>query len=90
MALKLDPGSKTTGMALVRIEQTQEGEVHHALHLAEVMQMAMHNGDEENAPETSIVDLRLLGQKKSMSRAAVVAGIVLVALVVILRASFAR
>ncbi|HEY6409128.1 MAG TPA: RRXRR domain-containing protein, partial [Ktedonobacteraceae bacterium] len=28
IALKLDPGSKTTGMALVRAEQTQEGEVH--------------------------------------------------------------
>jgi 5-methylcytosine-specific restriction endonuclease McrA len=36
MALKLDPGAKTTGMVLVRIEQTQEGEVHHALHLAEL------------------------------------------------------
>ncbi len=36
IALKLDPGSKTTGMALVRVEQTQEGEVHHALHLAEL------------------------------------------------------
>jgi 5-methylcytosine-specific restriction endonuclease McrA len=31
IALKLDPGSKTTGMALVRAEQTQEGEVHRAL-----------------------------------------------------------
>jgi 5-methylcytosine-specific restriction endonuclease McrA len=36
MALKIDPGSKTTGMALVRIEQTQEVEVHHALHLTEL------------------------------------------------------
>lgn len=36
VALKLDPGSKTTGMALVRIEQTQQGEVHHAVHLAEL------------------------------------------------------
>lgn len=36
VALKLDPGSKTTGMVLVRVEQTQEGEVHHALHLAEL------------------------------------------------------
>jgi len=36
VALKLDPGSKTTGMALVRIEQTQEGEVHQAMHLAEL------------------------------------------------------
>jgi len=36
VALKLDPGSKTTGMTLVRIEQTQAGEIHHALHLAEL------------------------------------------------------
>jgi 5-methylcytosine-specific restriction endonuclease McrA len=36
VALKLDPGSNTTGMALVRIEQTQDGEVHHAVHLAEL------------------------------------------------------
>ncbi len=36
IALKLDPGSKTTGMALVRIEQSQDGEIHHAVHLAEL------------------------------------------------------
>jgi 5-methylcytosine-specific restriction endonuclease McrA len=36
VALKLDPGSKTTGMALVRIEQTQEGEIHHTVHLSEL------------------------------------------------------
>ncbi len=42
MAVKLDPGSKTTGMAVVRIEQTQEGEVHHALHLAELA----HRGEQ--------------------------------------------
>lgn len=36
VALKLDPGSRTTGVALVRIEQAQEGEMHHALHLAEL------------------------------------------------------
>jgi hypothetical protein len=36
IALKLDPGSKTTGMALVRVEDTQQGEVHHALHLADL------------------------------------------------------
>jgi 5-methylcytosine-specific restriction endonuclease McrA len=35
VALKLDPGSKTTGVALVRVEDTSQGEVHHALHLAE-------------------------------------------------------
>jgi hypothetical protein len=36
VALKLDPGSKTTGMALVRIALAQEGEVHYAVHLAEL------------------------------------------------------
>ncbi len=42
IALKLDPGSKTTGMALVRVEDTQQGEVHHALHLAELA----HRGEQ--------------------------------------------
>jgi 5-methylcytosine-specific restriction endonuclease McrA len=42
VVLKLDPGSKTTGVALVRVEQTQEGEVHHALHLAELS----HRGEQ--------------------------------------------
>lgn len=41
MALKLDPGSQTTGIALVRVEETLEGEVHHAVHLAELV----HRGD---------------------------------------------
>jgi RRXRR protein len=36
VALKLDPGSKTTGVALARVEQTEQGEVHHAAHLAEL------------------------------------------------------
>jgi 5-methylcytosine-specific restriction endonuclease McrA len=40
--LKLDPGSKTTGLALVRVEQTPEGEVHHAVLLAEVQ----HRGEQ--------------------------------------------
>jgi len=34
VVLKLDPGSQTTGMALARVEQTDAGEVHRALHLA--------------------------------------------------------
>jgi 5-methylcytosine-specific restriction endonuclease McrA len=34
VAVKLDPGSKTTGLAVVRIAQGQEGEDHHALLLA--------------------------------------------------------
>ena len=36
VALKIDPGSRTTGMALARVEPTPAGEVHHALFLAEV------------------------------------------------------
>jgi hypothetical protein len=36
VALKIDPGSQTTGMVLARLEQTQKGEVHHALSLAEL------------------------------------------------------
>ncbi len=42
VALKLDPGSQTTGMALVRVEQREAGEVHHGLHLAELV----HRGQE--------------------------------------------
>src|SRR5258708_2853992 len=42
VVLKIDPGSKTTGLALVRVEETREGEVHHALHLAELT----HRGEE--------------------------------------------
>src|SRR5712692_2825690 len=41
VVLKLDPGSKTTGMALARVEATSEGEVHHALHLSELI----HHGE---------------------------------------------
>lgn len=36
VVLKLDPGSKTTGMALVREEDSPEGLRHHGLHLAEL------------------------------------------------------
>ncbi|MDQ2904169.1 MAG: RNA-guided endonuclease IscB [Ktedonobacteraceae bacterium] len=41
VVLKLDPGSKVTGMALARVEHTKEGEVHHALHLAHLQ----HRGE---------------------------------------------
>ena len=40
--LKVDPGSQTTGMALARMEATDSGQVHHALHLAELI----HRGEE--------------------------------------------
>ncbi|TMC21216.1 MAG: HNH endonuclease [Chloroflexi bacterium] len=42
VVLKVDPGSQATGMALTRVETTSEGEVHHALHLAELA----HRGHE--------------------------------------------
>jgi 5-methylcytosine-specific restriction endonuclease McrA len=60
VALKLDPGSHTTGMAVVRVEQvenTEQGgpravlEVHHALHLAELSHRgaAIHTRMEKRA-----------------------------------------
>src|SRR6516165_909247 len=42
IALKVDPGSKTTGLALARVETTNAGQVHHALHLAELT----HRGEQ--------------------------------------------
>src|SRR5438067_13940432 len=36
VALKLDPGSRATGMAIVREEETEAGTVNLALHLAEL------------------------------------------------------
>jgi hypothetical protein len=44
--LKIDPGSKTTRMSLVRVEQAQQGEVHHGLFLSEVHHRAeaVHQG----------------------------------------------
>src|SRR2546426_1066720 len=42
VGLKIDPRSKTTGLGLARGEETQEGEIHHALPLAELV----HRGEE--------------------------------------------
>ena len=39
--LKIDPGSRTTDMTVVRAEQTPEGEMHHALFFSEVQ----HRGE---------------------------------------------
>ena len=39
--LKLDPGSKTTGVALAREEQTPSGVVHHSVFLAEIAHRGM-------------------------------------------------
>ncbi len=42
LTLKIDPGSKTSGMALARVEETEAGAIHHALFLAEVS----HRGEQ--------------------------------------------
>src|SRR5260370_7227094 len=36
LVLKLDPGSHTSGVAIARVEVTKQGEVHHAVFLAEI------------------------------------------------------
>jgi len=45
LVLKIDPGSRTSGMAVVQVEETPQGEVHHAVHLAEVD----HRGEQVHA-----------------------------------------
>ena len=54
IALKIDPGSQTTGMTLARVEETKVGEVHHALHLSEVR----HRGETVHANKVTQVASR--------------------------------
>jgi 5-methylcytosine-specific restriction endonuclease McrA len=42
LALKIDPGSKTSGIALARVQETEEGAIHHAVFLGEVS----HRGEQ--------------------------------------------
>jgi 5-methylcytosine-specific restriction endonuclease McrA len=42
LALKIDPGSKTSGIALARVEETQASAIHHAVFLCEVY----HRGEQ--------------------------------------------
>jgi 5-methylcytosine-specific restriction endonuclease McrA len=42
LVLKIDPGSATSGMAVARVEASPQGEVHHAVHLAEIR----HRGEQ--------------------------------------------
>ena len=60
-------------------EQIQQETPRHALHLAEVMQMALH--DDESAggkyPETDLVNRRVKGQQVAMKRARIAAGLLL-------------
>jgi 5-methylcytosine-specific restriction endonuclease McrA len=51
LVLKVDPGSKTTGLALARAGQTANGEVHRAVHLSELRHRgeAVHRHLQERA-----------------------------------------
>ena len=55
-------------------EQIQQDTPRHALHLAEVMQMALHDGDaaRQMYPEAEIVNKRRVGRNRSMWRAGIV------------------
>lgn len=54
VTLKIDPGSKTSGMALARVEETEEGEVHHALFRAAVS----HRGQEVHSNKVTQAQAR--------------------------------
>ena len=54
VALKTDPGSQTTGIALARVEERPEGQVHHALLLCEVS----HRGDQVHRHKVTQVQAR--------------------------------
>jgi 5-methylcytosine-specific restriction endonuclease McrA len=45
LTLKIDPGSKTSGIALARVEETEAGAIHHASFLSEVS----HRGEQVHA-----------------------------------------
>jgi 5-methylcytosine-specific restriction endonuclease McrA len=51
LALKIDPGSRTSGMTLARVQETEEGEVHTAVLLAEVSHRgeAVHRAKQQEA-----------------------------------------
>ena len=54
VALKVDPGSKTTGMALARVAKTAAGGVHHALFLSEVV----HRGEQVHSHKVTQAQAR--------------------------------
>ena len=56
-------------------EQIQQETPRHALHLAEVMQMALHDGAGGLYPETELVARRARAQRSSMKRAGIAAGL---------------
>jgi FAD/FMN-containing dehydrogenase/Fe-S oxidoreductase len=60
-------------------EQIQQQTQRHALHLAEVMQMALHDGDEARQmyPEQELAKKLAVAQRRSMKRAGIVTGLML-------------
>jgi len=58
-------------------EQIQQHTGRHGLHLAEVMQIALHNGNgaPQMYPEAELVTKRKAAQRRSMKRAGLVTGI---------------
>jgi FAD/FMN-containing dehydrogenase/Fe-S oxidoreductase len=58
-------------------EQIQQETPRHALHLAEVMQLALHDGESAGGryPETELVNRRVKAQQVAMKRAGIVAGL---------------
>ncbi len=54
VALKIDPGAKTTGITLARVEEREEGEVHHALLLSEVS----HRGEQVHRHKVTAAQAR--------------------------------
>ena len=59
-------------------EQIQQDTPRHALHLAEVMQMALHDGpgSPQMYPETEVVNRRVTAQRRSMKRAGIATGLI--------------
>ncbi len=56
LVLKIDPGSRTSGMAVVRVEATPQGEVHHGVHLAEVRHRGEQVPQGMAAPSAALAD----------------------------------
>jgi hypothetical protein len=54
VALKIDPGAKMTGITLARVEEREEGEVHHALFLSQVR----HRGEQVHRNKVTAAQAR--------------------------------
>ncbi len=78
----LFPGVRKAGLSTIVIadgfsckEQIEQDTPRHALHLAEVTQMALKNGHaREMYPEEAVVAPRMATQRRSMKRAGIITG----------------